>query len=114
MHPSQHAWAYLFFVLELLRIKTVEQQGQEEVEDHEVAHDQSRQEDEEAGLCTRHFFGTHAVPQRFYPLSAEYSENHHEWMEEIIKVPSGKVNSNGVIFIVFSNNYILKINACNY
>lgn len=60
----------LFPILQLLAVEAVEQQGEEEVEYHEVAHDQRGQEDKEAGLRTGHLLGSHAVPQGLDPLPA--------------------------------------------
>ena len=36
----------------------------------------------------RFSLNSHAVPQWFYPLPAQYSEDHHEGMEKIGKIPS--------------------------
>ena len=41
---------YLFSGLQLFAVEAVEQQGQEEIEDHEVADHQGRQEDGQAGF----------------------------------------------------------------
>ncbi len=41
---------HLFPGLEFLAVEAVEQEGEKEVEDHEVAHDQGGQEDGQAGL----------------------------------------------------------------
>ncbi len=43
-------WTHLFSGLEFLAVEAVEQEGEEEVEYHEVAHDQGGQEDGQAGL----------------------------------------------------------------
>ena len=41
---------HLFSGLELLAVEAVEKQGQEEIEHHEVPHDEGGQEDGQAGL----------------------------------------------------------------
>ncbi len=43
-------WTHLFPWLEFLAVEAVEEKGEEEVEYHEVAHDQGGQEDGQAGL----------------------------------------------------------------
>lgn len=54
--------SYLFLWFQLLRIEAVEQQGQEEVQNHEVTHNQSRQEDRKAcfGALWKHRHATHS------------------------------------------------------
>lgn len=86
--PLYHLLLYLFLVFELLGVEAVEQQSQEEVKDHEVAHDEGRKEDEEASLRAINLFCSHTVPQGFNPLPAQDTEDHHERVEEIIEVPS--------------------------
>ena len=45
--------------------------------------------------CTYHFsFNPHTVPERFNPLPAQNSEDHHERMKEIGKVPPKKTKQN--------------------
>jgi hypothetical protein len=47
---SMVLWTHLFPGLEFLAVEAVEEKGEKEVEDHEVAHDQGGQEDGQAGL----------------------------------------------------------------
>lgn len=35
------------------------------------------------------FFGSHAIPEWFDPLTAQYAEYHHEWVEKVVEIPSG-------------------------
>ena len=39
----------------------------------------------------RFSLNSHTVPQWFYPLPAQNSEDHHERMEEIGKIPSENI-----------------------
>lgn len=82
--------ADLFLLLfQLLRVEAVEQQGQEEVEHHEVSHNQGWQKNGETSLGSQILLGSHAVPEWFDPLAAEYTKNHHERVKEVVEVPSG-------------------------
>lgn len=36
------------------------------------------------------FFGPHTIPQRFYPFSAQNTKYHHERVEKVVEVPSGR------------------------
>lgn len=78
---------YLLPILKFLAVKAVEQQGKEEVEHHEVTHNESRKEDEEATLSPTGLFSSHAVPQRFDPLATQDPEYHHERVEEVVEIP---------------------------
>jgi hypothetical protein len=40
-------------------------------------------------IATNLFFGSHTVPKRFDPFTAQYPKNHHERMKKIVKIPSG-------------------------
>lgn len=49
------------------------------------------------------FFGSHAVPERFDPFAAQYTENHHERVEEVVEVPAGhRVRRKDVAGIIFA------------
>lgn len=79
---------YLLLRLELLRVETVEQQGQEQVQHHKVAHDECRQEDGKARRRPILPLCPHAVPQWLNPLPAQDPEYHHEGVEEVVEIPS--------------------------
>lgn len=85
---------YLLLRLELLRVETVEQQGQEQVQNHEVAHDERGQEDGKAGGRAILTLSSHTVPQRLDPLPAQDTKYHHERVEKVVKIPS-EVEWNG-------------------
>lgn len=78
---------YLFFILKFFTVKAIKQQGKEEVEHHEVSHNERGKENKEATFRTARLLRPHAVPQWLDPLSAEYAEYHHERVEEIVEVP---------------------------
>lgn len=81
---------HLLLRFELLRVEAVEQQGQEQVKDHEVAHDQRGQEDGEAGGCPVFALSPHAVPQWLNPFATQDAEDHHERVEKVVKIPPGR------------------------
>jgi protoheme ferro-lyase len=38
----------------------------------------------------RILFSSHAIPQWFNPLSAQYPKHHHERVEEVIEIPPAR------------------------
>ena len=72
LFTSTHVW------------ETWKQQGKKEIEDDQIAHEDSCHEVRNAGLAA----DKDAVPHGLYPLSAQHSEHDHEAVHEVGEVPS--------------------------
>lgn len=54
--------SYLLLILKFLTVEAIEQQGKEEIEHHEIAHNKRGQEDEETALSAAGLLSPHTVP----------------------------------------------------